>query len=179
MLPAGSDTRAAASATGNIAPAEPAGESEAEVWVRAFADGWRAPASADAFADHFDPLIAPDIRLIQPQLPTVVGREAFREEFARPLFELIPDLHATVTDWAAHGDVLLIEFTLAGTLAGRAVSLACVDRITLRDGVATERRAYFDPTPLLLAIATRPRAWPLFARLQATNLVKRLRGGSR
>jgi hypothetical protein len=63
--------------------------------------------------------------------------------------------------------------------AASAVSLACVDRITFRDGFATERRAYFDPTPLLLAIATRPRTWPLFARLQATNLVKRRRRGSR
>jgi ketosteroid isomerase-like protein len=168
MLPADSDTT---EAHGD--------ESDAEAWVHGFAEGWRAPASADGFADHFDPMIAPDIRLIQPQLPTLVGRRAFREHFARPLFGLIPDLHATVTDWAARGDLLVIEFTLTGTLAGGPVNLHCVDRITLRDGVAIERRAYFDPTPLLVAIATRPRAWPLFARVRFTNLVKRLRGGSR
>jgi ketosteroid isomerase-like protein len=167
MLPGGSETKVESA------------ETDAETWVRRFAEGWRAPADADAFADHFDPMVAPDVRLMQPQLPTLVGRRALREDFARPLFELIPDLHATVNDWAARDDALLIEFTLAGTLAGRAVSWDCVDRIRLRDGVATERRAYFDPMPVLLAIATRPRAWPGFARLQAENLVKRLRGGSR
>jgi ketosteroid isomerase-like protein len=145
-----------------------------EEWVRAFIEGWRAPTDADSFADHFDHLMADDVRLIQPQLPTAVGRQAFREQFARPVFELVPDLHATVHRWAAHGDTVLIEFTLAGTLGGRPVSWDCVDRVTLRDGLATERRAYFDPTPLLAAVATRPRAWVRFARLQAQQLRRRI-----
>ena len=149
----------------------------AEEWVRQFAEGWRAPADADSFADHFDPLMTDDVRLIQPQMPTAVGRPAFREQFARPVFELIPDLHATVHTWAAQANAVLIEFTLSGTLGGRPVSWRCVDRVTLRDGLACERRAYFDPTPLLAAVATRPRAWPRFARLQAQQLGRRLRQG--
>jgi ketosteroid isomerase-like protein len=143
-------------------------------WVRAFIEGWRAPTDADSFADHFDDLMTDDVRLIQPQVPTAVGRRAFREQFARPVFELIGDLHATVHRWADAGDAVLIEFTLAGTLGGRPVSWDCVDRVTLRDGLATERRAYFDPGPLLAAVATRPRAWPRFARLQAEQLRRRL-----
>jgi hypothetical protein len=70
-------------------PAAPGTES-ARAWVLAFAEGWLAPASADAFADHFQPWFDPHIRLIQPQLPTLVGHQAFRERFARPLFALIP-----------------------------------------------------------------------------------------
>ena len=150
------------------------GDRTTEEWVRAFIEGWRAPTDADSFADHFDDLMTDDVRLIQPQLPTAVGRHAFREQFARPVFELVPDLHATVHRWAADGDTVLIEFTLAGTLAGRPVSWDCVDRVTLRDGLATERRAYFDPTPLLAAVATRPRVWPRFWRLQAQQLRRRI-----
>ena len=70
-------------------------------WVAAFADGWRAPTDADSFCDHFDPYLADDIRLVQPQLPELVGRTAFREEFARPLFDLLSDVRGTVGAWAA------------------------------------------------------------------------------
>jgi ketosteroid isomerase-like protein len=156
-----------------------AGERSAEEWVQAFIEGWRAPTDADSFADHFDALMTDDVRLIQPQMPTAVGRRAFREQFVRPVFDLIPDLRATVHRWAADGDIVLIEFTLSGTLGGRPVSWDCVDRVKLHDGLATERRAYFDPTPLLAAVATRPRVWPRFARLQAQQLVRRLGPGRR
>jgi ketosteroid isomerase-like protein len=152
-------------------------ERTTEDWVRGFIEGWRAPADADSFADHFDDLLADDIRLIQPQVPITVGRRAFREQFARPLFELIPDLHGTVGRWAADGDTVLIEFTLSGTLGGRSLSWECVDRVTLRDGRAAERRAYFDPMPLLAAVAGRPRVWPRFARLQTQQLRRRLGSG--
>jgi ketosteroid isomerase-like protein len=151
-----------------------AAERSVEDWVQEFIEGWRAPKGPESFADHFDELITDDVRMIQPQVPTAVGRQAFREQFVRPVFELIPDLHARVHRWAADGDTALIEFTLAGTLGGRPVSWDCVDRVTLRDGRASERRAYFDPTPVLAAVATRPRVWPRFARLQARQLGRRL-----
>jgi ketosteroid isomerase-like protein len=151
-----------------------AASAEAEAWVERFIDGWRAPRDPESFADHFDPILAEDVRMVQPQLPTAVGRRAFREGFVRPVFSLIPDLHATVHRWAAAGDAVLIEFTLSGTLGGREVSWDAVDRITLRDGIAAERHAYFDPLPLLAAVATRPRAWPRFARVQLTQIRQRL-----
>ena len=161
------------SATAPATEADRATSAErAEAWVRAFVEGWRRPADADSFADHFERVCDPEVRLVQPGMPTIVGHRAFRERFARPLFEAIPDIHATVHDWAARGDAIFIAFTLEGTLGGRPVSWDCVDRITLRDGVAIERRAYFDPTPLLRAVATRPRAWPSFARLQARQLFR-------
>ena len=72
-------------------------------WVEAFTAGWNAPASADGFADHFEPWLAPDVRLVQPGMPVLTGLEAFRERFARPLFALIPDLHGEI-ERSAVGD---------------------------------------------------------------------------
>jgi hypothetical protein len=53
-------------------PARP-GREAAQTWVLAFVEGWQAPASADTFADHFQPWFDPHIRLLQPQLPTLRG----------------------------------------------------------------------------------------------------------
>jgi ketosteroid isomerase-like protein len=114
------------------------------------------------------------VRLIQPQLPTVVGHRGFEERFVRPLFELIPDIRGEVERWAARGDTLYIELTMQGTLAGRPLRWRVCDRVTLRDGVAIERESYFDPGPLIAAIARTPRAWPKFLRLQASTLGTRI-----
>jgi hypothetical protein len=44
------------------------------------------------------------------------------------------------------------------------------DRLTLRDGKATERIAYLDPAPLLKAVVRSPRSWPRFLISQLRNL---------
>jgi ketosteroid isomerase-like protein len=147
----------------SVTPAAPATEA-AQAWVAAFAEGWQAPTSADAFADHFQPWFDPHIRLIQPQLPTLVGHDALRERFARPLFALIPDLHGQVERFAVGHDCAYVELTLRGTLGGRPVAWRACDRTTLRDGIVVERESYFDPLPLLRALLTRPRAWHALAR---------------
>lgn len=146
----------------------------AQEWVHGFAEGWRDPSGPDAFAAHFRELLAPDVRLIQPQIPTIVGFRAFEEQFVKPVFELIPDLHGAVEQWAARGDALYIELTLRGTLAERPVSWRACDRITLKDGRAIERESYFDPWPLIAAVALTPRAWSRFLRLQARGLANNL-----
>ncbi len=151
----------------------------AEKWIAGFAEGWRAPGDPDAFAAHFNELLAPDVRLIQPQLPTLVGRQAFREGFVDPVFALIPDLHGEVERWVANGEALYIELTVSGTLGGRALSWRVCDRVTLRDGMAIERESYFDPTVLIATALKRPRAWPLLARLQVRQLVNRFAVGNR
>jgi ketosteroid isomerase-like protein len=136
----------------------------AQAWILAFAEGWLTPASGDAFADHFQPWFDPQVRLRQPLLPTLVGHQAFREHFARPLFALIPDLDGQVERFAIAADGVYIELTLRGTLGGRPIAWRACDRATLRDGLVVERESYFDPTPLVRAILTRPRAWPALAR---------------
>lgn len=138
-------------------------------WVDGFAAGWRAPTDADAFCDHFDPYLSDGMRLIQPQLPETVGKEAFREEFARPLFELLSEIRGTVESWAsrAEGDqeVVFIQLTIRAKLAGgRPVALHTIDKITLQDGVAVERVASLDPLELLGGVALSPRSWPTFLR---------------
>jgi ketosteroid isomerase-like protein len=147
----------------SITPAA-ADRQAAQAWVLALAHGWLAPASADAFADHFQPWFHPHVRLIQPLLPTLVGHQAFRERFARPLFALIPDLDGQVERFAVGADCAYVELTLRGTLGGRPVAWRVCDRVALDDGLVVERESYFDPTPLLRAILTRPRAWPALAR---------------
>jgi ketosteroid isomerase-like protein len=139
----------------------------AEAFVAGFAEGWRAPSSAEAAAVHFERLLAPDIRLIQPQLPTGVGYTALRRQFIEPLFALMPDVRCEVDRWAARGDDVFIELTVIGTVGRYPVRMRACDRVTLRDGVAIERESHLDPTPLLLAIARTPRAWPRFLRTQA------------
>jgi hypothetical protein len=146
-----------------VTPAGPDVEA-AQVWVAAFAEGWRAPAGPDEFADHFGPWFDPGIRLVQPGLPVLVGERAFRERFARPLFALIPDLHGQVERSAVGADCAYIELTLRGTLGGRPVCWRVCDRTTLRNGLVVERESYFDLLPLLRAILTRPRAWLALAR---------------
>ena len=152
----------------------------AEDWVEAFAEAWRAPGDVDAFAEHFEAWFTDDVRMVQPQLPTTVGKRAFREGF-RAAFDLMPDLHATVRSWATDGDVVFIEFALEGTIGGRHVRMPAVDRFTLRDGLVSERIAHFDPTPLLVAVAASPRAWPMFLRVQGSRVIRGLQrgGGSR
>ena len=151
----------------SITPAAP-GTEAAPAWVQAFAAGWHAPTGADAFADHFQPCFHPHIRLLQPLLPTLVGHQAFRERFARPLFTLIPDLNGQVERFATGADHAYIELTLRGTLGGRPIAWRACDRATLRDGLVVERESYFDPAPLLRAILTRPRAWPALVRARPT-----------
>jgi ketosteroid isomerase-like protein len=158
----------------SVTPAGPDAEA-AQAWVAAFAEGWRAPTSADAFADHFEPWLDPHVRLIQPGMPVLAGRRAFRERFARPLFALIPDLHGQVERSAVGADCAYIELTLRGTVGGRPIAWRACDRATLRDGLVVERESYFDPLPLLRAILTRPRAWPTFARTQTRQLILRAR----
>jgi hypothetical protein len=133
----------------------------AESWLADFREGWRAPQGPDAFVAHFCPMLAPDVR-------------AFEEDFVRPLFTLFPDVRGEVERWAARGEVLYTELTLHATLAGRPLSWRVCDRVTLRDGLAIERESYFDPAPLLTAIARSPRAWPTFLRVQARSFARQL-----
>jgi hypothetical protein len=139
-------------------------------WVAMFAEGWANPVDTDAFCDHFHPWLDPQVRMIQPSVRPTVGRKAFREEFARPLFTLVPDLHGTVENWSTTGDLVYIELRLEGTVGKRAFTMHTCDRITLRDGKAVERIAYLDPAPLLKAVALSPRSWPRFARAQVRSL---------
>jgi ketosteroid isomerase-like protein len=157
------------------ATTSPPAQSAADAWVAGFIEGWRAPAGPEAFAAHFREMLAPDVRLIQPQLPTLTGRREFEEQFVRPLFALIPDVRGEVERWAARGETLYIELTLRGSLGGRPLTWRVCDRVTLRDGLAIERESYFDPGALIAAVIRTPSVWAPFLRLRLSGLVNHLR----
>jgi hypothetical protein len=135
------------------------GTHDAAEFVRRFAAGWAGP-SAEQLLDLLDE----HVRLVQPIIPTSVGREAASATFFRPLLRFTPDLRVKVERWSAAGDVLFIEWTASATLAGRRVGWPGVDRFVLSGGRAIERVSFFDPLPLLGAALRRPASWLAFWR---------------
>jgi hypothetical protein len=133
-------------------------ETSAAEFVEFFAAGWTLGArDADGFFRHFVPRMHPETVLIQPIAPPARGPGALRELF-EPLFKAVPDLTGELKRWGQTADGMFIELTLRGHLGRRPVEWTVVDRIILTDGLIRERRSYFDPAPLLKAVALRPRA---------------------
>jgi ketosteroid isomerase-like protein len=136
-----------------------AADAAAAELVRRFADAWARPA-----VDRFVALLAPDVRLLQPVTPPILGREAARREFGR-ILRWLPDLHGTVDHWGVCGnDTVLIAWRLRFTLGRAPFELRIVDRLVARDGSIVEREAYFDSLRFLLATLRRPSAWIGYAR---------------
>jgi hypothetical protein len=109
------------------------------------------------------PLLADDVVLIQPGVPSTRGKAAAREQFSR-LLRMIPDLHVSVERWAARDDFVFIEFSLIGTFGGRQIRWPAVDRFRIRDAVASERISYFDSVPVFRQVLGRPRGWGRLVR---------------
>jgi ketosteroid isomerase-like protein len=133
-------------------------------FVARFARWWSDPDPATV-----GDVLAPDIVLRQPMMPTARGLDAARRSFAS-LFSAIPDLRATVHTWAENGELVFIEFTLHGTTGGRPIEWRAIDRFTVgEDGLGHERVSYFDPAPIALA-GLHPARWPTIARLIGARL---------
>jgi len=130
--------------------ASTAREEDAEDFVRRFREAWSAPT-----AERLNALLHDDVRMIQPMEAEVNGLEAAGEMWDS-LFSLIPDISGEVLSWAGRGDLVIIELRMGGTFGGRELEWVTADRIRLEDGKVRERVAYFDPLPLIGAIATRP-----------------------
>lgn len=135
-------------------------EAEAAEFVGRFERFWATPDP-----DLLGELLHPDAHLKQPFRPEMHSCAAYADELRR-LLRLCPDLAGDLLWWSAVHDGVVIEHTLSGTIAGKRFSLEVLDRITLRDGKVVERLAYFDPSPLIVAIATRPTAWLRYLRIQ-------------
>lgn len=134
-------------------PAERSVEASTAEIVRRFTSAWARPN-----VDDFVALLAPDVRLLQPVTPPVIGRAAARREFGR-LLHWLPDLRGEVDASATAGDTILIAWRLRFTLGGGPFELRIVDRILAAGGLIAEREAYFDSLRFLLATLRRPRAW--------------------
>jgi len=143
---------------------EPAAAEALPEFATRFARWWAAPDPAT-----LDELLAPDVVLVQPMMPTAHGLDAAKASFSR-LFEAIPDLHATVHAAAQNGNLVFIDFTLQGTAGGRPIEWRAIDRFTLGDDdLARERVSRFDPFPLVAA-GLHPAAWPTMAKLIGARL---------
>ena len=118
-----------------------------------FAEAWANPR-----LERFVELLHPDVRLLQPVTPPIVGRQAAGEEFAR-LLAWLPDLRGTVDRTAMQADTLLIAWRLRFTLGNRPYELRIADRIVVADGLIREREAYYDSLALMIALLGRPSAW--------------------
>ena len=111
---------------------------DAESFVNKFAAGWRS-GSLESFLDSFAPLVDPDVRLIQPPLPTQRGWDGFVRLFTS-LYELMPDLRGEVVGWEPTEDGVAIDLDLVGTLAGKPLRLRTHDEIEVREGLIVSRR---------------------------------------
>ena len=65
-----------------------------------------------------------------------------------------------------NGETVFIELTLDGCVGRRRVCLRACDKVTLADGLATERRTYVDPLSLIAALLRTPRLWVSVLRWQ-------------
>lgn len=129
-------------------------------WVEAFARAWRAPVDGDSLADEFEAWLRADYTFSQPLVGRPgVGLGQFRRQFARPLLQVLSDVHGTVESWAGRGNTLLIEVVVDAKVGRRPVRLRACDRVVLVDGLAADRYTYADPLPIIAAIARSPRSW--------------------
>jgi hypothetical protein len=147
----------------NVEP--PFDEALAADFAARFAEYWRAPTP-----ERLSLVLAERVRLVAPMTPNTETLADGQRVFSG-LFELIPDMTGEMHRWGATDDGVLIEFTLSGTVGGKPIAWHAVDRFVLgEDGLATERINYFDSMPVVLAAATRPRAWPAFLRSRLRQL---------
>jgi hypothetical protein len=122
-------------------------QASADEFVHRFAEYWQAPSP-----DRLRHVLADDVVLVTPRIPTTEGLAAAIESFTAML-ELAPDLVGEVHRWGPHPDGCFIEFTLRGTVNGRAVSWRAVDSFEVGGhGLATKRVSFFDPTALIDAV---------------------------
>ncbi|HZH02657.1 MAG TPA: nuclear transport factor 2 family protein, partial [Myxococcaceae bacterium] len=132
-------------------------------WVAAFQERW---ADAKVKLDRFMDILSPEIRLAAPGLRPTLGREAGYRAFAKT-FIALPDIKGHVKRWSASEDVLFIEMTFTATVGKRLVAWEDVDRFLFKDGVAVERLAFFDPTPIRRAYLSGPAGWLQLMRMRA------------
>jgi ketosteroid isomerase-like protein len=131
-------------------------------FVERFRDAWAHP-DPDRFAALFDDQVA----LIQPILPDATGKPAARE-VVRRLLEGFAGLHGEVLSWRGDGELVFIELRLL-VPGARSLEWTVIDKVTLRDGLITERVTYMDSLALLGKLLTRPTLWLPLVRLQISR----------
>lgn len=111
---------------------------DAERFIDRFSKVWKSP-EPDEFADLFTSggtLFHPTMEgpIDAPEIPNYVRR----------IKALVPDISLSIDNWAARGDVVLVEWTITGTFEGEEIAWRGADRFTLQGDRAKEGVAYFD-----------------------------------
>jgi ketosteroid isomerase-like protein len=128
--------------------------SDPEQFVTRFADFWNQPSP-----QRLPELLHPDVVLVQPLAPRMVGIEAAQAQFHR-FFSCLPSLRADVDNWSGEKDIVFIEFRLRAGLGRDKLEWPNVNRLRLRDGKGIERVTYFDPLAVLPTLLRHPSiAW--------------------
>ena len=136
--------------------------------VGRFAVGWQQPGP-----HAWDDLLADDVDLHQPLMADGVGRAHWQQEFAR-LHAFLPDLRGDILGWAGSHDTIYVDIRCVATAGGRPLQFRAIDRLTVTpDGTITRRDSSFDPTPLVIALLTRPAAWAAWWRSGVAPLASR------
>jgi limonene-1,2-epoxide hydrolase len=130
----------------------PAGDPVSAVADR-FAAWWRAPDP-----DTLSTLLHDDVVLEQPVVAAIHGLPAACRFFTR-LLAWLPDAHGEVHRHAVVDASVFIDWTLHATVGKAKLRLAVVDRLLVRDGKISVRRAYYDSLSFTLLILRHPRAW--------------------
>jgi ketosteroid isomerase-like protein len=102
-------------------------------------------------SDALGRLWHPDGWLHHPSLGRRV-RGSQLSAFDELVRERLPDLSWELSNWAAHGDVVYLEWTCRAGVAGRPVAWSGVDRITMRGEKIAEQVVYCDTMPLWAAV---------------------------
>ena len=124
------------------------------IWIHRFTELWSV---GRARFPEFMSLLSPQIRLSAPGLRTTCGWEECERAFERT-FAVLPDLTAFIHRWSACDDALFVEMTFSATIGRKPVRWRNVDRFLFRDGMAIERVAFFNPTPVRRALLA-PSGW--------------------
>lgn len=155
----------------NARSPSPAAEQPEERYVARWRRAWSHGRVEPCLSEHAATIRDHETLYVGPLFDAVTGEAGMRAMFGR-VFALIPDLQAELDHWTVAPGLAFIEFTLRGTLGGKPISWRAVDRMELDGEKLVTRESYFDPLPILIAVLTRPRAWPRLLRLRT---VPRLR----
>ena len=105
-------------------------------------------------ADRLDEAIDPEATVHHSGMARPI-RGAEEPAYVRAIKELMPDIRLEVTNWAARGDVVFVEYEMRGTLAGKPLHWTGIGRFKLRGDRAIDAIGRWDNLELLAKIDPR------------------------
>lgn len=119
---------------------------DVERFMENFERVWAAPQP-----EEFAALWHDDGVLLHPTMDRVIRKDEI-PEYIRAIKGIVPDISLKVENWAARGDVVLVEWVISATFGDETITWRGADRFTLRGDRAVEGIAYFDTLPLWTVI---------------------------